>query len=39
MGPSDKCILEFRWTFRWLPSKAERRPFAKGRSLTVTDPV
>ena len=25
MGPSDKCILEFHRTFRWLPSSAERR--------------
>jgi hypothetical protein len=25
MGPSDKCILEFHPTFRWLPSSAERR--------------
>ena len=39
MGPSDKCILEFHRTFRWLPSSAGGHPFAKRRTLTVSDPV
>ena len=30
MGPSGKCILEFRRTFRWLPFNAERPENAHG---------
>jgi hypothetical protein len=33
MGPSGRCILAFRRTFRWLPSSAERRRHVQARPL------